>query len=54
MKRVGGPQRRSRQAEPDVFCSAVYVTGQLDAVIHTLVETREDRVLKPACGLASV
>ena len=54
MKRVGGSQRRSRQREQQMFCSTVYVTGQLDAVVPPLVETREDRLLKAVCGLASV
>ncbi len=49
---VGGAQRGCLRREQEVFRSAVHVAGQLDAVVHTCVETPEDRMLKPSYGLS--
>jgi hypothetical protein len=35
-----------------VFCSAVHVPSELDSVVHTLVEAREDRALKSPGGVS--
>jgi hypothetical protein len=47
MKGVGGTQRTALQRQQEVLRSAVYIAGQLDAMIDALVETLENRVLKP-------
>ena len=47
MKGVGGTQRSALQRQQEVLRSAMYITGQLDAMIDALVETLENRVLKP-------
>jgi hypothetical protein len=47
MKGVGGTQRSAFQRQQKVLRSAVHVTGQLDTMIDALVETLENRVLKP-------
>ena len=52
MESVGSTQRSRLQREQELFRLAVNVTRQLDAVVDTLVETREDRVLQPSRGLA--
>ena len=45
MEGVDGAQRSALQLEKEVLCPAVHVAGQLDAVVHTLVEPPEDSVL---------
>lgn len=52
MKRVGRAQRRRVRREEEVFRPAVHLASHLDSVVHTLVEARENRVLKPSCGLS--
>lgn len=47
MKGVGGTQRTALQRQQEVLRSAVHIAGQLDAMIDALVETLENRVLKP-------
>ena len=47
MKGVGGTQRTALQRQQEVLRSAVHIAGQLDAMIDALVQTLEDRVLKP-------
>jgi hypothetical protein len=42
---VGGAQRGRLGCQKVVLCSAVHVSGQLDAVVDTLVKAPEDRVL---------
>jgi len=46
VKRVGGAQRRLRQAQEELFRPAMDVASRLDAVIHTDVEASEDGMLK--------
>jgi len=52
MERVGGPQRTRLQREQEVLRSAMDVPCQLDAVVDTLIETRQNRVLKSSRRLA--
>src|SRR5262249_459349 len=51
MESVGSTQRSRLQREQELFRLAVNITRQLDAVVDTLVEAREDRVLQPSRGL---
>ena len=51
MKSVGGAQRSLRQAQEELFRPAVDVARQLDAVVHAVVESPEDGMLKAPRGL---
>ena len=51
MKSVGGAQRSLRQAQEELFRPAVDLASQLDAVVHALVETPEDGMLKASRSL---
>src|SRR5712692_2166872 len=48
---VGGAQRSPFQRQQVVLRSAMHVAGELDAMVHVLVEAPEDGVLKSSRGL---
>ena len=52
VKRVGRPQWSLPQRQEQVLGAPMDVAGQLDALVDTIVEAREDRVLEASCGLA--
>ena len=52
MERVGGSERSLWQAQEEMLRPAVDVAGQLDAVVHALVEATENGVLKAARDLS--
>jgi hypothetical protein len=51
VKSVGGAQRSLRQAQEELFRSPVDVASQLDAVVHALVETPQNGMLKASRGV---